>query len=64
MNAARKDSRPPVRHRDSVDIVMEGGNPLPPLFMPVPDKSALKQGSLGEDLGQRSLGASAIWRTS
>ena len=40
-----------LRHRDSVDVLVEGGNPLPPLFKAVPDEPVLRQGCLGEDLG-------------
>ena len=33
---------------------MEGGNPLPPLFMRVPAESVSKRIGLGEDLGGRN----------
>jgi hypothetical protein len=31
--------------------VVEGGNPLPPLFKAIPDKSVLRRGCWGKDSG-------------
>jgi hypothetical protein len=53
-----QDSRPQFQNRDSLDVFMEGGNPLPPLFKQVSGKSVLRRIRLAEDLGHRcAMGA-------